>query len=169
MNILIGGYKNSGKTRFARYFCEAAGITFHDTSTIVLNKVYAESDFGFRDTFETFEAFVAAKDELRPALYDAIRALNKDDDSRIAAHVLNIIPVYVGMRSHEEFYGCVDEGLFGLTVWIDRGGFEGKDSCTVSESDFDIIVENIGSIPDLKRKAQRLGKLYFRNRISAPS
>lgn len=160
LKILVSGYAHSGKTTFCHYL-KLAGMDFVDTSKIAIEKIW---NVGLLEgMYESPEALASDKDSVRPLLFCEIERINQDDPTTLARIALEQSDIYCGMRSKRELYGCYDQDLFDLTIWIDRAGpIESSNSCTVDETDFDIIVENTGSIFDLKRKASRLAKVLMR-------
>ena len=66
------------------------------------------------------------------------------------------------MRAKREFLASKD--LFDLIVFVDASGrlpLEGKESCTISKDDADIIIANNGNLDELRDKAYHMGRMIY--------
>ena len=94
----------------------------------------------------------------RAVWYDQIRAFNRDDDTALARAILVDNDVYCGMRSAEELRACLDVELFDAVVWVDRSGHalvEPESSMTVTHEMADYVIDNNGSLEDLKVEVEK--------------
>lgn len=110
--------------------------------------------------------------EHRQIWFEEIEDYNADDLTRMATEMLAQRPVYNGMRSDKEFYGCKAANLFDFVLYLDateRLKAEGKyvpdKTLKIPKSEADAVMYNNGSLDDLALKADHLMKLMRIPRI----
>lgn len=157
MNILVSGYRDSGKTTFCEYL-KRFGLKFDDTTLTMIHAIWDE---GYLiDQFGSVAEVIEAKDRIRPALYQSIELYNREDPARMVKKVLKTSDIYCGLRSYRSLNACKEENLFDLTIWIERDvPVEPESSCTVSSDDFDIVIKNNRSKTHLLYKASRIANV----------
>jgi len=87
---------------------------------------------------------------------------NKDDKAKLAKEILKYNNTYVGMRDWAEIQECLKQELFDLVIWVDaskRLPQESAESFNITTKDADVIIENNGTLEELKEKVKRIGKL----------
>lgn len=98
-------------------------------------------------------------DAHRKFWYDAIRAFNQSDPTALGAAIFAENDIYVGLRHKAEFHAVKNAGIPDVVIWVDRSEHlppESPDSCTVEPWMADFVVDNNGSIEDLKRNLMSL-------------
>lgn len=156
--ILVCGDGGHGKDEF----CESLGVSFISSSRAALDKVIWPSVLRLEGHYASKEACFKDRRNHRDTWFRLISEYNLDDPTRLAREILAENRVYCGMRSRREFYASEEEGLFDITVWVDASDRlpNTRDSSNEILRDYcDIVVFNNGTVLDLKRKAERLGKL----------
>ena len=181
MKLLILGYGRHGKDTLAEIFRDEFGITFSSSSyaaceLVVFPALKDEYDYDTSD-----ECYQDRADH-RQEWYKLISDYNAEDPSRLCRDILyGVEPLspesgsstsssrgakgndcYVGLRSKRELEGS--RHLFDLIIFVDaqlRHPIEGKESCTITSRDADVIITNNGSLPDFRRKAINLGSNIF--------
>lgn len=160
-NILVLGHKQHGKGTFCEFLKR-----YHDLSSIS-SSTYAMDTFlfsklapryGYKTKQECFEDRHFHRDEW----FTEIKDYNTPDASRMAREMLDLYPVYDGMRNDIEFEACLIADLFDIIFWIDasaRKPLESKTSMKIDEDedeDLMITVNNNGTLDDLQAYVKAL-------------
>jgi dephospho-CoA kinase len=161
--ILIIGHARHGKDTVAELLNEMYGMTF-TSSSIKAAEIFLfdlmKDEYGYKDVQECFE------DRLnhREFWFDKICEFNAEEPARLAQQVLADSDCYVGMRSKVEVDRCVELELFDLIIWVDaseRCSPESIESNNVTKEDAHIIIENNGTLEELRNRVRVIGKLLF--------
>lgn len=161
MKLLILGYGRHGKDTLAEIFRDHFEISFISSSFAVCEIVIfpaLKDKYGYHNPEECYQD----RSNHRQEWFELISDYNKEDPSRLCQDILEMNDCYVGMRSKRELDGS--RHLFDLVIFVDaseRHPSEGKESCTISPEDADIIIANNGSLEQFKNKAIRLGNMIF--------
>lgn len=160
-SILIIGEGTHGKDEVARLF-RNHGFTFQSSSRaaaeiFIFDKL--KDQFGYKTIDECYEDRNTS-DEKRKIWYDLICEYNKDDRSRLAKEIMSRNDIYVGLRDRDELQKCIDEKVFDLIIWVDASKRisyrEPSTSMNIDSSFADVILDNNGTLEDLKRKVDRI-------------
>ena len=147
MKVLVLGYSRHGKDTFATLL----GIPYTSSSMIACERIVFPElapKYGYKDALTCYEN----RHEHRSEWFECISRYCTPDKSKLTKEILKDYHVYVGMRNKEEL--DASKHLFDLIIWVDASDRllpEDKMSCTVTKSDADMIVNNNGSLEDLKR------------------
>ena len=160
--ILILGHGRHGKDTVAEIFRDEFGLRFVSSSLFVGEKIMFDI-FNSREdlpSYQNFEECYADRHNHRGEWHRQIGAYNSPDKSRIAAEVLEVCDMYVGMRCRHEYEAS--KKLFDYTFWVDatdRGmPLEGKDSFNIEyDPKTMILIENNGSLENLKERVREWG------------
>ena len=160
--ILIIGTGRHGKDTVAEILRDYLGFTF-DSSSHAAYEIFIydlfKDRYGYSDLEEAYEDRHAHREEL----FKLIQEYNTPDKAKLAKEILSSTGMYVGMRCEVELQTCIAEGVFDLIIWVDakeRVDFqESSDSITVHSGLADVVIENNGSLDELKRQVIRLGRL----------
>jgi dephospho-CoA kinase len=161
INLLIIGNARHGKDTVAELLKEYYGISFISSSQACADIFIYDAlkdKYGYQTPEECFLDRVNHRDEW----YRMICDYNKDDKARLAKEILKYNNTYVGMRDWSEIQECLKQGLFDLVIWVDaseRLPQESAESFNITKADADIIIENNGTLEELKERIQRIGKL----------
>jgi dephospho-CoA kinase len=159
IHLLIIGHARHGKDTVAELLKEYFDISFISSSQACADIfIYNElkDKYGYTTPEECFEDRVNHRDEW----YRMICDYNKDDKARLAKEILKYNNTYVGMRDSSEIKECIRQGLFDLIIWVDaseRLPSESSNSFNITKADADIIIENNGTLEELKERVLRLG------------
>lgn len=140
LNILILGHGRHGKDTLAQALHEKYGLVSSSSSehAIRLNDVFFKirarcCDAGkdgpkYRDCAEAY----ADRHNHRAIWFETIQEYNeKYGYTELATDLLRENNIYTGMRSLLEYEACLEERIFDLILWVDRGLFvepESEDS-----------------------------------------
>lgn len=154
MRIMVCGYGGHGKDQL----CEFLGLSYTSSSEMALHEFIWMS---LCDDYNTKEECYADRVNRRELWYNMIKDYNTPDLTRLAGKIFEIHDVYCGIRDREEFMAARDKGMFDIAIWVDASDRLPPEvgSCTLLKSDCDIVIDNNGSLDDLRRKAQSLNKL----------
>ena len=93
--------------------------------------------------------------------YNAIRAFNENDESRLSAAIFADYDMYVGIRSRGEF--LASKSLSDMAIWVEAGERvpQVDPTCKILATDCDIIIDNNGTEEELVEKTERLFALIL--------
>lgn len=163
MKLIIFGYKRHGKDTACEYLRDAHGLTFASSSETACDLFLFDqlkSKYGYATKKECFED----RHNHRSEWFDAIRAFNDDDLTKLGRHIFAQNDVYCGIRNDEEFYALKQAGLFDLAVWIDAGERlppEDASSMSLSIQDADLVIDNNGTLVDLHQRLSDLHQVLY--------
>lgn len=149
--ILLLGHGRHGKDTVAEILRDDYGFTLVSSSWFAAERVMMPY---FGSTYANVEECFADRHngENRAIWYNQIQAYNSPDKARLAREILEVADIYVGMRSAAEF--AVARDLFDLIIWVDASGrgmpLEGRDSFDIDQEPGMFVIENNGSLEDLK-------------------
>lgn len=161
IRLLLIGHCRHGKDTVAELLKEYYGLNFISSSQACADIfIYDElkEKYGYKTPEECFLDRVNHRDEW----YQMICEYNKDDKAKLAKEILKYNNTYVGMRDWGEIQECLKQELFDLVIWVDasdRLPQESANSFNITKADADIIIENNGTLEELREKIKRLGKL----------
>lgn len=161
IKLLLVGHMRHGKDTVAELLKEYYGLNFISSSQACADIfIYDElkDKYGYKTPEECFLDRVNHRDEW----YQMICNYNKDDKAKLAKEILKYNHTYVGMRDWAEIQECLKQELFDLVIWVDaskRLPQESAESFNITTKDADVIIENNGSLEELKEKVKRIGKL----------
>lgn len=152
--ILIIGHGDHGKDTAAAILADIAGLSFASSSEFCAQKAVFPL---VADIYPTWQACYAGRRNHRALWYHAIRAYNLRPGLTLAEQLLADHEIYVGMRSRAEFENA--RGLFDLVMWVDRSRVlppEPDGSMELAATDADLVVDNNGSLDDLRDEIARV-------------
>lgn len=164
MKLLICGHGRHGKDTVADLISKHKGYQATSSSFFAMQKMSDQilTELGY----SSFEEAYSNRGTHRIYLYELIRDYNSPDKSRLSREILEHNQIYVGMRDFEEFEASKD--LFDLKIWVDASDRllnESAMSFDIPKDEFDIIIENNGSLESLIKKVTSLSKTLKGNYI----
>lgn len=172
--ILILGYKQHGKDKFAELLRDNHGLNFRSSSLFLAEKVVRPKLEKLGITYASVEDCYADRDNHRIAWRDAILEHNQEDPAKLAKAILEVADCYVGMRSDYEYQ--VAKKLFDRIIWVDGTGrvlpngrvLEAYDESLDIEFNPDemLLIENKGTIQELGHKAATVAEIMGMQRIT---
>ena len=166
MKIAILGMARSGKDTLAEYWRDNFGLTFKSSSQAA-NEIFIfdklKEKYNYKSLDECFEDRINHRSEW----YDLICEYNKDDKARLAKEILKMSDCYVGMRDDQELAECELQQIFDLVIWVDaseRVEDESSDSMKLTKDWGDVIIENNDTLEYFEVKAEKMGRVIFKNK-----
>ena len=161
MKIMIMGHGGHGKDEAARILCEILELKYLGSSWAACDAFIFDSlaaPLGYRTRSECY----AGRRDWRTLWGELMAAYNARDAARLGRYVYAQADVYVGVRRVEEFHAIKAEGLFDVAIWVDALGRlppESVSSCTVGPELADLVLNNNGTLADLKSECMILAGL----------
>lgn len=160
VKICVLGKGRHGKDTVCELLRDFAGLTFESSSKICSSFVF--EDLRDKYGYASIEECYNDRHNHRKEWHDLISNFNGKDPARLTKLILSHNDIYCGLRSKRELDAA--SGLFDLIIWVsanERVGSdtESSDSITVTKDDADIIIENNGSVEDLRLKIYKLQRL----------
>lgn len=158
MKFLIIGHARHGKDTVAEILHDEFGLKF-ESSSMAACRIFLYDKLKLKYGYETIEACFNDRMNHREEWKNLICEYNKDDKCRLTKYILLESDIYVGMRDSNEIKECIDTGLIDLVIWVDRTEHlppESVKSFNIRKSDADIIIDNNGTLNDLRCKVKRL-------------
>lgn len=179
--MLIIGHARHGKDTVAEILRDEYGFIFTSSSLFCADRVVMPAitewrtgisttrtnivtgHWGFpgqaRRPYASAEECYEDRANHRALWFDLISHHNREDAARLAGDILEYHDVYVGIRSKREFHAAVNEGLADLVVWVDRSDrlpLEPKSSMQLEPWMADYVIDNNGSLAELRMEVHRL-------------
>ena len=154
MRLMVIGYAGHGKDTACEILRDHFGLTFESSSKFVGERAVRPYLAKRGITYDSYDAMYQDRDNHRPDWFDAIKAFNEPDAARLGKELYAKFDIYCGLRRREEFLELKRQGVVQWVLWIDaskRLPPEDQSSCTVLPSDADAIVDNNGSLDDLRQ------------------
>jgi hypothetical protein len=88
-----------------------------------------------------------------------IHAYCKDDYARLGREIFAENDIYCGLRNKSEFHAMKNTNVFEYAIWVDRSDHlpqEDKSSMSLEIWMADYVVDNNGTLADLKRNTREL-------------
>lgn len=151
MKLMVFGYKRHGKDTACEYLRDRYGLTFASSSYSAC-EIFLFDQLKEKYGYSTVQACFDDRHNHRSEWFDAIRAYNDDDLTRLAGQIFAGNDIYCGIRNKEEFDAAKSAGMFDVGVWIDAGKRlppEDASSMTLSMADADIVIDNNGTLKTL--------------------
>lgn len=155
---MIAGHGRHGKDTVCEILRDDYGMTFQSSSQAALDHFLYDA---FQDVlaYKTPEECYADRSNHRALWFELIKALNYNDPTTLGRVIFKHNDIYCGIRNLTEFDELEEAGLFDVSIWVDaseRHPPESNGSCTVTAKEMDIVLDNNGTIEDLK---VNIGKL----------
>ena len=161
MKLMIMGHARHGKDTVCEILRDTYGFTFESSSMAAAR--YAIYPV-LKDLigYQTLEECYNDRYNHRALWFELIKAYNHRDGARLGRTIFADHDIYCGTRNEAEFMAIKEENLFDCSVWVDAGKrvpAETTSSCTVSCEMADMLVDNNGSLQDLRWEVAGLVKI----------
>lgn len=157
--ILILGYGRHGKDEAATILSEEYNMDFVSSSMFCAGKVIMpliQPGGKLEHVMPAYGSVQACFDDrhnFRAEWFNAIDAFNRPDATALGRAIFNEFDIYVGVRSARELHALRNSGDFDMAIWIDRSAHvpaEDRSSCTVEPWMADFVVDNNGTLDELR-------------------
>ena len=175
LNFMVCGHAGHGKDYAADLICKFMNIekrdssrtmietTFVDVFPRYLQEKFPEHTRGAREALRKWGRVGAInylydnrnyyRAELKQSIIDWIGT----DLARLGRHIFTNANIYVGIRRSCEFEAIKKEGLFDLSIFIDRGLHKAPEpTCEITAQMCDITIDNNGTKEQLREKTALL-------------
>lgn len=155
LKLVIIGYAGHGKDTVCEILRDAHGYSFASSSQIAAEELIfpaLKDKYGYASAKECF----ADRDNHRQEWFELIKEYNTPDLTKLGRLILSQHDIYCGLRSIEELIAIKEAGLCDYVISVDAlqrlRTKEPESSMTVIPwVDDDYIIENNGTLDDLKR------------------
>ena len=156
--LVVTGYAQHGKDTVCQLLKEEHGFTFESSSQAAgFKAVYPTLRTKYK--YKTFEDCYNDRVNHRQEWFELIKAYNTPDLAKLGREIFQYYDIYCGLRNMNELETMIVEGLVDCIVWVDaslRKKPEPLTSITITRNDCDFVVDNNGSLEDLKVEVQKL-------------
>ena len=159
LKLFVLGHARHGKDTVAEIIRDKYGLSFQSSSLfcaeLVVRPYLAEKGI----IYENLNHCFADRINRRADWFNAIRNFNTPDATRLSRAIFGEFDMYVGLRNRMELLPAKDEGIADLVLWVDafdRCPQEGSDSITVLRSDAHVIIDNSGTLDNLRTRVYAL-------------
>lgn len=145
--ILLLGYARHGKTTVSDILRDEYGFSLLDTSDFIVTDILISNG-----RYKTMEEAYSNKERDRAIWYQDVIDYNTPDKARLAKALFAAgSDIYVGMRADEEYHATIDAVELHV-IWVqdERKEPESRDSCTVEPSMATYILDNSGTLEQLR-------------------
>jgi hypothetical protein len=178
--LMVVGHGRHGKDTVCEYLADWYGFRHISSSLFVGEKaVFSATQrslpgvsrgladrYGVPD-YDTLEDCYEDRANFRAFWFETIREYNAADHSRLGVELFQEYDVYCGLRSADEFAALKAKRAFDCSIWIDaskRKPPEGADSCTVTASMCDYVLDNNSTLNNLRVEiGQLMGIILLRH------
>lgn len=160
LKLMILGYARHGKDTAAEILRDTLKLSFISSSFAAAEVVMVPFLRDVRGiTYPDLATCYADRVNHRQDWYEQIRAYNTPDGAKLAREIYRTSDIYVGMRNHEELAAVKKERLYNYSIWVDRSNHvppEAATSCSVTPAMADYILDNNGTLEQLKTRTLSL-------------
>lgn len=150
--LLVLGYARHGKDTVCEMLRDEYGYSFQASSVFCAERVvFPALRDRYQDARQCFEDRHNGNN--RAVWYDLIKAYAEPDPARLCREILAEYDIYCGMRGSRELWAARNSGAFFQSIWVDRShhvAAEDRSSCTVEPWMADHVLDNNGSLDDLR-------------------
>lgn len=168
--LLIIGHGRHGKDTVCEILKNSYGFSFRSSSEFCAEKFIYErlkDKYGYKSFVDCYKD----RHNRRSEWYDMIHDYCSKDHARLGREIFQENDIYCGLRNKAEFHAMRNTGVFDYAIWVDRSDhlpLEHSSSMTLETWMADYVIDNNGSLEDLKRNTTALidRLLKIRNQIS---
>lgn len=149
MKILVLGYTGSGKTTAAEILAELLNTRSLNTSDQLIED--------FAVSIGTTPKFILEhKPEYREQLFKFGRAKQAIDPLYPQVQQLAVASILTGLRNPNEIEAAREHRLYDMIIWVNRPEIEAGVTDKLNPNHADLIIENNGSIEELREQLKQL-------------
>jgi len=175
--VLLLGYGRHGKDTVAEMLRDHYGLSFTSSSLFCAEKVMMPAFLRARQEwlstplgpetgktsipmlYDSVEACFNDRHNHRKFWFDEIERFNTPDKASLGKAIFAEHDIYCGLRSKREFAAVKNSGLYDVCIWVDRSDHvppEDKSSCTVEPWMADYVLDNNGTLEELRFNLDQL-------------
>ena len=156
MKLFVIGSGRHGKDTVGDIITQDYGLTFESSSMFCAEHVVTPWLEKLGITYDSLEECYEDRVNHREDWYNAIRAFNYEDESKLSSAIFAKFDMYVGIRSRVEF--LASKHLSDLSIWVEAGKRVDVEDTTIKilPGDCDVIIDNNGTEEELREKVTRL-------------
>jgi dephospho-CoA kinase len=158
VKLLVAGHGRHGKDTVCEILRDEYGYTFKSSSQAA-SDIFLYASLKDVLGYTTEEECYADRSNFRALWFELIKAYNHRDLAALGKRIFEGHDIYCGIRNKEEFLALSESGSFDVSIWVDsseRHPIEDTSSCTVTADDMDIVLDNNGTLEDLKEEVRRM-------------
>lgn len=158
MKLMICGHARHGKDTVAGLIRKHKGLSFQDSS-FACCEIFIFDKLQMKYGYVTHQECYNDRANHRAEWFELIKEYNTPDSTRLARQIYRRSDMYVGARDDAGFFEARNEGLFDLSIWVDRSLVlppEDKTSNKIESWMCDVVIENNQGLADLEKKVERL-------------
>lgn len=162
--LLIIGHGRHGKDTVCELLAESHGFNFKSSSKFCSERFIFDNLkylYGYTNEAECY----SDRHNHRQEWYDAICAYNIPDPERLGREIFEEHDIYCGLRNKKEFHAMKNTGVFDYAIWVDRSDYlppESKESMTLEIWMSDFVIDNNGTLDDLRNNTDKLIKFLIK-------
>jgi hypothetical protein len=169
LRLMVVGSGRHGKDTVAEILRDDYGASFVSSSWFMAEKVVLPY---FAGKYASVQECYDDRANHRSTWFDLIAAYNKDDATTLGRAIFAEYDLYVGNRNAREFHALRNAGAFDASIWVDASQrveyFEPRSSLTIEPWMADYVVDNNGTVDDLRKNLAPLMTRLLKSRRSAP-
>ncbi len=160
--VLVLGHGGHGKGAFCKLLTQLYGAECLSSSLAALPHIWpalnAIALAWVGEPFASPEHAYSMRHHSREVWRELISLYNTPDKTTLTREILSRADVYDGMRCAEEF--AASRHLFDYVVWVDASARVGTvdPTLTISRDVADLVIDNNGTLDDLRGAAVRFGE-----------
>lgn len=160
VKLLVVGHGRHGKDTVCEILSQHYHLTFQSSSMFCAQQfIYDRMNADLGYNYSTFEECYADRHNKREIWYNMIRDYNKPDPTRLGREIFESYDIYCGLRNKAEFHALKNSSSYDYAIWVDRSDHlppEDKNSNTIEPWMCDFVLDNNGSLDDLKFNVELL-------------
>lgn len=161
LRMMVVGHGRHGKDTAAEILRDDFGATFVSSSWFMAERViYPYFCAKYPGKYSSAQECYDDRANERPTWFNLIAESNAADLTTLGRAIFAEYDLYVGNRNAREFHALRNAGVFDVAIWIDaceRLEYrEPRTSLTIEPWMCDFVVDNNGSLADLRRNIASL-------------
>ena len=160
LKLLVIGHGRHGKDTVCEILRDNYNYTFESSSQFC-SRLFIYDMLKDKYGYNSEEECYADRHNHRAEWYNAICAYNEKDAATLGRAMFEEFDIYCGLRNRREYFAMKNTGVFDYCIWVDRSMHlppESKDSMSLEQWMADYIIDNNGTLEDLKFNVDQLLK-----------
>lgn len=156
--LVVTGYARHGKDTVCDLLKKEHRFTFESSSHLAGFKVVYPA-LKHKYKYSSFADCYHDRVNHREEWFELIKGYNTPDLAKLGREILHSYDIYCGLRNLAELEAMIAEGIVDCVVWVDASSRvepEPLTSITITREDCDFVVDNNGTLEDLRVEVQRL-------------